>query len=140
MINYLIYCGTCIRLTDDFMLGMESVNIYLPLPTYYTLHLFFILFRQGSHDALERHQGHRIGRERPQKAGHETSPEPSRTVSSPNRPRRVFPPGEHPPAVPQTIAQRIGHDALFDHVGGVRGDPEDLGGKTSRPEIDGRSR
>jgi len=39
--------------------------------------------------------------------------------------------------VAQPAPERVRHDALLDHVGGVCGEPEELGREAAGPEVDG---
>ena len=97
-----------------------------------------LLLRQRSHHPLKSHQRHRIRRKRPQKARHKPPPIPLRSILHPNRACCILPPRKLPLPIPQLPTERIGHDALFDDIGGVGGEPVDLCGKTAGPKVDGR--
>lgn len=93
---------------------------------------------QPPHHPLKGHQRHGIRRECPQEAGHEPPPVPSPTSLLVYNHCCVLPQAEAPLAVAQFAAHWVCHETLLDHVGWVRGDPEDLGGNTTGPEVDGR--
>ena len=79
------------------------------------------------------HQSHGVRRESPERARREPPPEPPPTAFGVHGPGGVGPAAESA----ARRVERIRHDALLDDVGGVAGQPVDLGGEAASPEVDG---
>lgn len=84
-----------------------------------------------SHDPLKSCEGRGVCWEAPEKAWQEASPVPSPPSLGIHSARSVS-----PAKVLAVWTKRICHDALFHHISGVAGDPEDLSRETTSIEID----
>lgn len=97
-----------------------------------------ILSWQRSHNAFKCDQGHGICWKCSQKARQETPPISFRTAF-PVHSSRSLPPIPKPRgSIIELSAHGIRHDALFDNVTRIAGEPENLSAQPTGPEVDGR--
>jgi len=76
------------------------------------------ILRQVPHHPLKSNQGNRIRWKSPHDAGHESPPVATNSVLSSDSD------GGLAPVLKSTVLKRVRHDALFDHIGWIREEPE----------------
>ena len=95
--------------------------------------------RQTPHNALKCQQSHRIRRKCSQKTRQKPPPESPRAILSPYLLCSILPSRKTSFSIVQGPTEGVGHYSLLYNVGGVGGEPEDLGGETTGPEVYGGS-